>query len=105
MFDTPRSSVIKSSSLTAPPLSSGLGRGPLKAKTRVRVPLGALFFKYISRPHPEGVRAPLRGVNNTGSHHEVVISPVVSKGMLRDPLRGGFAPFTGGYAPGHVMSG
>ena len=24
-----------------PPLSSGLGRGPLKAKTRIRIPLGA----------------------------------------------------------------
>jgi hypothetical protein len=27
-----------------PPLSSGSGRGPLKAETWVRVPLGALYF-------------------------------------------------------------
>jgi hypothetical protein len=27
-----------------PPLSSGSGRGPLKAETWVRVPLGAYFF-------------------------------------------------------------
>ena len=31
-----------SDALAPPPLSSGLGRGPLKAKTGVRFPLGAL---------------------------------------------------------------
>lgn len=30
-------------STLTPPSSSGPGRGPLKAKTRIRIPVGALF--------------------------------------------------------------
>ncbi len=39
--------------LSAAPSSSGLGRGPLKAKTRVRLPLGPLYVRERS-PMPVG---------------------------------------------------
>ena len=44
--------MIESSRLT-PPSSSGPGRGPLKAKTRIRIPLGAQ--KYLSLSSHRGI--------------------------------------------------
>ena len=35
------------------PSSRGLGRGPLKAATRVRIPLGSPFLLYVQKKNPE----------------------------------------------------
>src|SRR3989304_3869150 len=56
--------MIEASRLT-PPSSSGPGRGPLKAKTRIRIPLGAQ--KYLSLSSHRGIikaktRIPTRGM-------------------------------------------
>ncbi len=78
--------MIKSIRLKTPPLSSGLGRGPLKAKTRVRVPLGALSFnihessKSSSPVAPKG-RQKARGALSFNTHESSKSSsPVAPKG-------------------------
>src|SRR5207237_8280247 len=40
------------SSLSAPPSTSGPGRGPFKAVARVRIPLGALAWRNCRQPRP-----------------------------------------------------
>ncbi len=72
-----------------PPLSSGPGRGPLKAKTRIRIPLGAPLTPNSPFPASFSIFTLNPAVNGGASHPSKVyeaktMTPQV--GFIRIPL-------------------
>ena len=57
-----------------PPSSSGPGRGPLKAKTGIRIPLGALLIESYRPSHTIEVQAAKQGFEFPWGHFDFIPS-------------------------------
>ena len=67
----------------SPPSSSGLGRGPLKAETRVRTSLGAYFINFGLKKHPSALQpAEKNKVNLSSSIAMIEVDAHINEGEI-----------------------